>query len=369
MQHGIGDFLTDRPIDNPPQGQFAPPPSFEREVMLSDVLAGHGYRCGYAGKWHMGLDQTPQHKFESWYTVLGGGNQNPRMCLNGQAVEENGYLADLITQRATRFLGDQKPDRPFFLVASYANPHAPYDGHPQKYYDLYAKTSFDTLGWEHPSANALVDREYLRDIVPNLRKCAASVTALDDQIPLLLKKLTDSGLRDNTLIVLLSDNGSLLGRHGLWADGHASDPINMYEEVTRVPTIWNWPGRVPVEGARPELVSLYDVVPTLCEAAGAEAPAGRNLCGRSYLSLATGRPLPKREPWRNLVFAHLRNTEMVRDNRFKLVVRNGGKGPNELFDLRNDAREKVNQYSNPQFVTVRDRLAGDLETWRQKYST
>jgi hypothetical protein len=79
--------------------------------------------------------------------------------------------------------------------------------------------------------------------------------------------------------------------------------------------------------------------------------------------------MPKKEPWRNLVFAHLRNTEMVRDNRFKLVLRNGGKGPNELFDLRNDAREKVNQYPNPQFVTVRDRLAGDLKTWRQKYST
>ena len=59
MQHGIEDFLDERPIANPPQGQFAPPPSFTKEIMLSDVLAERGYRCGYSGKWHMGDDRTP----------------------------------------------------------------------------------------------------------------------------------------------------------------------------------------------------------------------------------------------------------------------------------------------------------------------
>jgi hypothetical protein len=59
---------------------------------------------------------------------------------------------------------------------------------------------------------------------------------------------------------------------------------------------------------------------------------------------------------------------MARDNRFKLVLRNEGKGPNELFDIRSDPREKANQYDNPQFITVRDRLAKELAAWRKQYS-
>ncbi len=371
MQHGIQDFLTDRPIETPPQGQLAPPASFSSEVMLSDILAAQGYRCGYTGKWHMGSDQTPQHQFDYWYSMLGGSTtyQNPRMSFNGQLVDEKGYLADLITQRANRFLENQKADRPFFLVASYFNPHTPYEGHPQKYYDMYANTKFDTVGWERAAPNALREKDYLKDIVGNIRKCAAATTALDDQIPVLLAKLQERGLRDNTLILFVGDNGYLLGRHGLWSKGLASDPINMYEEVMQVPMIWNWPGKVPVQSSRPELVSFYDVLPTVCDATGAAPPPGRNLCGKSFLPVLTGKTMPKRQPWRNLVFGHFRNTEMARDTRFKLVQRNDGKGPNELYDLRTDPREKVNLYDNPRFVTARDHLAVELGTWKRQYSS
>jgi hypothetical protein len=69
-----------------------------------------------------------------------------------------------------------------------------------------------------------------------------------------------------------------------------------------------------------------------------------------------------------MVFGHFRNTEMARDNRFKLVFRNDGEGPNELFDVVNDAREMTNQYDNPQFVTVRQRMAARLAAWREKTS-
>jgi arylsulfatase A-like enzyme len=370
MQHGIEDFLTDRPIENPPQGQFSPPPSFQREIMLSDILSSQGYRCGYTGKWHMGSDQTPQHKFDFWYTLAGGQQRyvNPRMSLNGQLTDESGYLADLITQNSLRFLDEQTPDRPFFLVTSHLNPHVPYEGHPQKYYDMYQNVDFESAGWEPAAPNALREKNMLKDIVPNIRRCAAATTALDDQIPPLLKKLEERKLRDNTLILLVGDNGFLLGRHGLWSKGLASDPINMYEEVVQVPMIFNWRGRSPVEAARPELVSFYDVLPTLCEAAGAPIPKDRNLCGRSFLPLVTGRSFPKKHPWQNLVFGHFRNTEMARDNRYKLVWRNDGKGPNELYDLRTDPREKHNQFDNPQFITVRDRLAAALDTWRKRFS-
>ena len=111
----------------------------------------------------------------------------------------------------------------------------------------------------------------------------------------------------------------------------------MYEEVVRVPMIWNWPGRAPVESVRNELVSFYDVVPSLCEVAGVAPPAG--LIGRSYTTLALGKRLPKKQPWRNLVFGQFRNARMARNSRYKLVLRDQGKGPNELYDLVVDPRE------------------------------
>jgi hypothetical protein len=49
-------------------------------------------------------------------------------------------------------------------------------------------------------------------------------------------------------------------------------------------------------------------------------------------------------------------------------VRNQGEGPNELYDLRTDPVERINQYDNPEFVTVRDRLRQDLDGWRKQYS-
>jgi arylsulfatase A-like enzyme len=141
----------------------------------------------------------------------------------------------------------------------------------------------------------------------------------------------------------------------------------MYEEVVSTPLVWSWQGRVPPQLTRPELVSAYDLLPTLCELIGAELPA-RNLCGRSYLPLATGKPLPKKQPWRTTVFGHYQNTDMAREKRYKLVLRDQGKGPGELYDLPVDPRERVNQYENPQFLTVRTSLAAELSKWKQTYS-
>lgn len=365
-QHGIQDFLTDTPVAEPEQGQKAPPASFASEVMISDVLTGAGYNCGYVGKWHMGNDTKPGHGYKYTYTMTGGSRSytDPEMYLNGEKVQDKGYLTELMTRRATDFIDQQSSSQPFFLSIGYLNPHTPYDGHPQRYYDMYKDTRFDTIGWEPGAANALREKNLLSDIVGNNRKHAASVTALDDQIPVLLKKLQQKGLRENTLIIFTGDNGFLLGRHGLWSKGHASNPINMYEEVMAVPMIWNWMGKVPIEATRPELVSFYDVVPTICEAVGVEPPS-RNLPGRSYLRFVIGKP--GKEPWRNMVYGNFRYAEMARDARYKVVLRHNGSGPNELFDLKVDPREKANHYDNPEFLSVRDRLTKEIESWRKKY--
>jgi arylsulfatase A-like enzyme len=258
------------------------------------------------------------------------------------------------------------PGKPFFLTVSY-KVEAPYNGVAQKYYDLYAQARLDTFGREPAAKNAQRDKEMLTGILGNQRKAAAAVTALDDEVAALLARLSQRKLLEDTLVIFAGTCGSLLGRHGLWDSGDASEPVNMYQEVVAPPLFWSWPGHVPAQATRPELVSAYDLAPTLCDLTAADLP-GRNLCGRSYLAIATGKPLPKKQPWRTTVFGHYQNTGMARVERYKLVLRNEAKGPNELYDTGVDPRERVNQYDNPQFLTVRTSLAAQLARWQQNYS-
>ena len=115
------------------------------------------------------------------------------------------------------------------------------------------------------------------------------------------------------------------------------------------------------------MISFYDVLPTLCEAAAVAPPTNRNLTGRSFLAIAKRDPLPKNQPWRNLVFAQLRNTWMARDARYKLVMRNEGQGPNELFDIVIDPRredESVRGSAVQQRAAPFDQGTGSVEKAR-----
>src|SRR5436190_268360 len=130
--------------------------------------------------------------------------------------------------------------------------------------------------------------------------------------------------------------------------------------------LWSWPGRIPTHGVRPELVSSYDLLPTIAGLLNIDPPAG-NRCGRSYALLVTGKPLPKKQPWRSTVFAYFRGSSAARVNRYKLVEHPSG--PGELYNLAADPAEKVNQFDNPQFVAVRTSLTADLHQWKQRYSS
>ncbi|MCP5116967.1 MAG: sulfatase-like hydrolase/transferase [bacterium] len=368
-QHGIEDYLTDSPVESPPQGQSAPPESFANETMVSDLLAGAGYNCGYVGKWHMGSDARPGHGYEFTYTLPAGdaAYQDPLMSRNGEEVRESGYVSTLMTKAACEFLEGQSADKRFFLSVNYLNPSRPYEGHPRKFYDQYSGVNFETLGFRTAARNGLRDKQMLEDTVGNLRRYAASVSAMDAEIPVLLEKLREKQLRRNTLLVFTSDNGNLLGRHGLWGAGLASDPANMYDEVMKVPMIWVWPGKVPVEATRPELVSFYDVMPSLLQAAKVTPPDADYFCGRSYLSIAMGGQWKGEEDWPVYLYGEYRDSLMARDRRYKMIVRNQGEGPNELYDLNEDPGELRNRYDNPQYVQVRNRLTEHLDAWSQQY--
>jgi arylsulfatase A-like enzyme len=263
---------------------------------------------------------------------------------------------------AAKFLDAQSAAKPFFLTAAFA----PYATLPDA--GAYAQAKLDTFAQEAAARNAARGKEMLGPpLLANLRRVAAATTALDLEIAALLAQITRKKLLDNTLIILTSPCGSLFGRHGLWASGDASDPVNMYEEAIATPMVWSWSGHVVPLATRPEMVSAYDLVPTICDITPAELP-DRNLCGRSYLALASGKPLPRKQPWRTTVFAQYGDTAMARSDRYKLVAHDEGKGPGELYDDRVDPREKLNQYDNPQFMTVKASLQAELAKWKQKYS-
>jgi arylsulfatase A-like enzyme len=297
---------------------------------------------------------------------LGGtGELSPADVTLDKILGAAGYVCEATDHnKGSEFLGKQSAGKPFFLTTKFT---IRYEGVAQKYYDMYASVNFDQYAPD-PIPPGALHKEMLSDIIGNARKVAAAVTALDDEVAALLAQLHKTGLFDNTLLIFTSGCGALVGRHGLWGSGLGSDPPNMYDEAAATPMFWSWPGRVPALGSRPEMVSAYDFVPTICDLLGADLPA-RNLCGRSYGPIVTGKPLPKKHPWRTMVCGHLQNTDMAREERYKVVVRDGGKGPNELYDLPADPREHVNEYDNERYLTIRTTLSAEISKWKQQYST
>lgn len=276
---------------------------------------------------------------------------------------------EAVVAEAAKFLDQQAAGKPFFLMAGLTGLRPPSSGIAGKDAAAYADAKFESFfPSDPPAANATAGKEMLGDPLASLRQVAAAITAVDGHVGALISKLTGKGLLDATLVVFTSPGGSLLSRHGLWGSGDSSDPANMYEEAVNTPMIWRWPARIPPQTSRPESVSSVDLLPALAELTAAPL-AGRNLSGRSCLALAMGKPLPKNQPWRNVVYSHLQNTDMVRDSRYKLVLRNGGQGPNEFYDLQADPREKTNGYEDARFNSIRPALAAEIERWKQKYSS
>ena len=267
---------------------------------------------------------------------------------------------------AVKFIDAQSSAKPFFLTVSLSGLVPPYSSG-EKFLDRYAASRFETFEQTPAAPTIAADKDLFTNLLPNLRRAAAAVTALDAEVGATTGQLAEKKLLDNTLVIFTAPTGSLLGRHGLWGGSDSSNPPNFFEEVINTPMIWTWPQRVVPLGTRPELVSGYDLLPTICDLTPADLPAA-NLPGRSYLLLAGGKPLPKKQPWRSAAFLTAGNSGVARDDRYKLVLRNDAKGPNELYDLRADAQERVNQIDNPQFLTVTSQLTSELARWRQKYS-
>jgi arylsulfatase A-like enzyme len=304
--------------------------------------------------------------------VAGSADAGPAASVLDPALSADGYASQTAggqtfadsTGAAARFLDQQAAGKPFGLTVIYSGLEPPYDGIPSEFLDLYEGQRFENWAADPPARNAVRGKEMFGARMANLRKAAAGVTALDAEAGKLLTKLYEKRLLNDTVIVFASTCGALLGRHGLWGDGDASDPPNMYDEVVNTPLIWSYPKRIPPSIMQVALVSAYDLLPTVCDVIGVQQ-AVKDIYGLSYAPLVTGTQFSKKRPWRTTVFAHLRNTDMARVDRYKLVVRDEGKGPGELFDLRVDRAEVANQYDNAQFEDVKSNLSAQLAQWKK----
>ncbi len=203
----------------------------------------------------------------------------------------DGYNTDLAIAALEELTTDQQA--PFFLALGFNKPHLNWVS-PQRYWDLYDPAELAPAGNPegpengaavglHPSFELRVRAGIPKqgDLSPELARTLlhaylACVSYVDAQIGRVMAALEDSGVADNTIIVLWSDHGFHLGDHGIW--GKATN----YEIATRVPLMVFTPDMVAGQrGRRTEaLVELLDLYPTLCDLAGIEIPT--HVEGRSF---------------------------------------------------------------------------------------
>lgn len=321
------------------------------------VMNTAGYQCAYGGKWHLGrgepgcsIDGRGLHGFE-------------RIC---------GLNDVKLAEACVEFLTRRDRARPFFLVASFDDPHnicewahgvslpwgelpeppreedcppLPVNFAREPYQPTAVKLAYDKRRAGHFDVDWSL-REWRQYRWAYYRL----VERVDQRIGVLLDGLDALGLTDSTLIVFTSDHGEQLGAHGL------QQKMVMYEESVRVPLIVVAPGSdrearrgvvcdVPVSAG-------IDLMPTWCDYAGVTPPA--DLPGRSLPPLVARDDDAERAARAAGVFVEMCGTpdwrgligdgaRMVRSHRFKYVVFHHGRPNEQLFDLHNDPGEMVNR--------------------------
>ncbi len=375
----------------------------EDELLLPRLFADAGYRCGLAGKLHLAScsdgkieargndgyhdfwwshhpqpDWANANAYTAWLTEKGLRwedlhDQPP----SGSAYWKNGVPAEhhqttWCAEMAVKFI-HENARLPWFFSFNCFAPHHPFDP-PASYREridpetvpppkcrsgeLDNKPRFQKLDaeWAHNSpgefhAGAMTDRDR-REAVAAYR---AMCEHIDHEIGRVLAALDETGQRDNTLVIFMSDHGEMLGDHGLWFKGP-----HFYEEALRVPLILRWPGHYRAGHRVTGLVELIDLAPTLLEAAGVPAPADR-LQGSSLTPHLTGAADPTRH--RDAVFCEYYNSwthrdayaTMLRTETEKVVVYHGT-GEGELYDLVADPDEFENLWDSPEASLRRARL-------------
>jgi choline-sulfatase len=241
--------------------------------------------------------------------------------------------------------------RPFCMVASMTHPHDPYVI-PQAYWDRYAGVEIDMprvaasaahmdphsrrlrhiCGLDLQPVNALQTRDARRAYY-------GAVSYVDDQVGILLKALDDARFAADTIVLLIADHGDMLGERGLWYK------MNFFEPACRIPLIVHAPGRFAARHVQSS-ASLVDILPTLCDLAGAgSAECVTPLDGHSLLPQLVGEAGKDEVIGEYLAEGAIAPLLMIKRGRYKFV--HSPVDPDQLYDLLEDPDELRNLAHDP----------------------
>jgi len=371
-QHGVHDWIRagNSPTEKERGGALIE--YLKGQTGYTDILVRNGYICGISGKWHLGDSLHPQKGFTFWEVHAKGGGPyyGAPMVKGGRVYEEPRYVTDVITDNALRFLEERsRDDKPFYLSVHYTAPHSPWDRdqHPADVYEAYYNDcEFKSVPEEpmHPwqiNTAPYGDGGKRRAILSGY---FAAVTAMDMNVGRILDRLEAMGLLENTLVIFTSDNGMNMGHHGIYGKGNGTFPMNMFDTSVKVPMIISRPGYVPEGEVCEELLSHYDVMPTLLEYLGVENPEAGRLPGRSFAGLLRGEKLEGREEV--VVYDEYGPVRMIRNREWKYIHRYPY-GPHEFYDLVNDPDERNNLIDSPDHQDKISEMRVRLEEWFIRY--
>lgn len=275
----------------------------------------------------------------------------------------------LLATEARKWLYYNDDPRPFLLRVSFDDPHPPVIP-PEPYYSMYGPDDVpddliegraESLASKSRMVHRCFERRGAGISELDHRKHAAAyfglVSHLDAQVGRVLDALDEYGYTENTIVILNSDHGHMIGEHGLVHKG----PF-CYEGTLRIPTIIRWPGRVSPGQRIDALVEGVDLAPTVLDML--KRPVPDDLHGQSWRGLLEGKAERVRDfafaQWEDYVFC-------IVGERWKLTWYPADE-EGELYDLRNDPRERVNLYDDAGAREVRDDLLARLDAWRDTHA-
>jgi len=284
---------------------------------IAEVFKQKNYSTIALGKWHLGYnkeDHPNQRGFDEFYGFLGGGRsyfpiKNPsgehRLQQNGKRIVFDGYLTDVLGDRAVNYIEENKKN-PFFMYLAFNAVHTP----------MHAK------------------KEHLEKYKGHSRqKLAAMTWSLDENVGKIMNKLKALGNLDNTLIFFLSDNG------GATTNGSLNGPLkgfkgNKFEAGHRVPFIVHWKGEIKGNRTFDGLSSSFDIFTSAIAAAGIEKDEKLQLDGVNLLPFLQGKK--KGNPHDKLFWRKLNGTAIRKGNDKLINVEGYG---SVLYDLESDLGE------------------------------
>lgn len=364
-QHGVHSFLDPKYMMGPQAYN-----TLSEFTSLGEVLRDAGYVCGLSGKWHLGANLTPSEGFSHWVTKPDGSTREfyeQDVIEDGKVRREEGYTTDLWTRRGIEFI-EQNHDRPFFLFLAYNGPYGlgnlmlnpARNSHAEYYADkLLPGFPRDAM---HPWQ---FHNKQFHNSLAAMRRVAAETSGVDDGVGQIMAALQRLKLDENTLVVYAADQGWMGGQNGLWGMGDHTRPIGAHELMMQIPLIFRHPGQIPAEQTSDILVSNYDFLPTVLSHLGLpdRMPQKPKSPGRDFARVLRGESMD----WENEVFYEMETCRAIRTDRWKYVARHPS-GPNELYDMQADPRERFNLYGQDGTEEVRGQLQKRLTAFFNQFA-